>query len=140
MPDSLRARVDGAFKIKKHRAELRAPKILCVYDPKKESATLKFITQIANAVFKARTKIHLDFSATEQITAAASVLLFAEITRCQLQTCVDDVVTLDLPKTEVASNLFTSTGLLSSIRPGGACKVKGSVSARQLIPVGNRSQ
>ncbi|AIW12894.1 hypothetical protein IX91_01440 [Vibrio tubiashii ATCC 19109] len=70
---------------------------LCVYY-KQRDFTLNFLSNISSALFKHNVKVHLDLTACPNISAAALVMLFAEVSRARMALEEDDVITIELPK------------------------------------------
>ncbi|MCU7974904.1 hypothetical protein L5M43_06375 [Shewanella sp. SW36] len=110
------------------RVKIDSPQQLCIYligpdTVEKVRKTLNFFATISKICLVRREKLHIDFSNLQNFTAAASVLLFSEITRAQLVTEIADVVTFTLPKTPDVLKLFRGFGLYKAIMPGGNRKL-----------------
>lgn len=108
--------------------QLEAPREMCIYsifhlDNEIARSTLNFLNTIGELTLIHGFKLHLDFSYVANVTAAASVLIFAEISRAQLLTNQSDVITFTLPKSEVQAKLFKSSGLYKAIMPGTSRKL-----------------
>lgn len=112
----------------KDRVFFSAPTNICLYS--NYQATMEFMHRFEHAVWVNWKYVHLDFSKTEKITAAASVVLFASITRCQC--CApknrfkspDQIITFTLPESKSARYLFSQSGLWTAIRPGSDKKLE----------------
>lgn len=63
---------------------ISAPRVICFYKQNTVSESLTFIAQLYESVKQGNFPIVVDFSQTREITAAASVALFAHINRMQL--------------------------------------------------------
>ena len=114
------------------RVVLNAPKVFCIYDQETVVETLNFINQIPYVVFQSNSYLKLDFSDTEEITAAAVLILFAHVTRCQACSSKsifqfhDQVIEVVAPKNRKCRSAFVESGLWAAIRPGGIRKIDGS--------------
>ncbi|MCF9000527.1 MULTISPECIES: hypothetical protein [Pseudomonas syringae group] len=112
------------------RAIVLAPNIICLYKAEAVELTLKFFHTFEDQIFNGRAYVHLDFSRVEEISAAAALMLFAKVTRCQCTVSTlyfkdpDKVVTFTLPVNKHARSLFRDTGLYSAIKPGGYKKLQ----------------
>lgn len=60
---------------------LKLPKNFCIYDQTLTADTIKFISNLSDIGITKNSLIRIDFSNVQSITAAASVLLFSEISR-----------------------------------------------------------
>ena len=96
---------------------------LCIYDEKFRKSTIIFCNSIALALSRYEVSLLLDFSAVKSFSAAASVLVFAEITRWQLAVG-DNVLTCKLPKDKDMLAQFVSSGFWSAIKPGASRKLE----------------
>jgi anti-sigma regulatory factor (Ser/Thr protein kinase) len=107
---------------------IKAPAIICIYGVNTDNydhtnLTIKFLNTISDVTLKQNGRLHIDFSKTTRITAAASVLIFAEITRVQLFTNISDAITFNLPKDKECARLFRTSGLFKAIMPGTSRKM-----------------
>lgn len=108
---------------------IEAPGRVCLYAKADYAETLKFFDEFDRAVLVEYRYVELDFSGTEHITAAAALVLFAKVTRCQC--CLipgtfsfpSDVITVKLPENKAMKDLFVNTGLWAALRPGGVKKL-----------------
>ncbi|MCS6153651.1 ATP-binding protein [Shewanella baltica] len=108
--------------------QIQAPVEMCLYSILEGNievarSTLNFLSTIADVTLLQHGYLHLDFSLVTKITAAASVLIFAEITRAQLATNQSDVITFSLPKSLEQAKLFKASGLYKAIMPGTSRKL-----------------
>ncbi|BCV49592.1 hypothetical protein [Shewanella algae] len=108
--------------------QLEAPPEMCVYsifhrDSEIARRTLNFLNTVGELTLIHGLRLHLDFSNVINITAAASVLIFAEISRAQLITDQSNIITFSLPKSEEQEKLFKATGLYKAIMPGTSRKL-----------------
>ncbi|MDN2661819.1 hypothetical protein OW492_00340 [Psychromonas sp. 14N.309.X.WAT.B.A12] len=117
------------------RFHLTAPQTLCIYSDEIVE-TLNYLTIIGDFTINKNQPLHLDFSELENLTAAASVMLFAEITRAQLATNKHDIITLSLPVNKIQRKRFTSSGLFKAIKPGGESKLKGLIKSKNTYQSG----
>ncbi|QYJ72427.1 hypothetical protein K0H59_05050 [Shewanella sp. FJAT-51649] len=110
------------------RVQIESPQHLCVYLINQSSIdtvkkTLNFFTIISNVCLVKGRELHIDFSKLQFFSAAASVLLFAEITRVQLVTNNHDVITFTLPESGPVLRLFRNSGLNKAISAGADRKL-----------------
>lgn len=70
---------------------------LCIYYDQRDF-TLNFLSNISSAIFKHNVKVHLDLRECPHISAAALVMLFAEVSRARMVFEDDDIVTIALPE------------------------------------------
>lgn len=113
----------------KKRAEIRAPRIICIYTEEGFLETQTFVRAIEHHAFNRMEYVTVDFSNTERITAAAALYLSASITYCQncapeKITFKDQVINFKLPSKVRRKTLFMDTGLWDIIRPGGMSKLE----------------
>ncbi|WP_433690446.1 hypothetical protein [Pseudomonas monteilii] len=108
---------------------IAAPARVCLYTPDDYAETLRFFDEFDRAILVDFKYVELDFSDLESITAAAALVLFAKVTRCQC--CIPsgkfrfpgEVITVKLPSNKVVKDLFVHTGLWAALRPGGIKKL-----------------
>jgi anti-sigma regulatory factor (Ser/Thr protein kinase) len=108
------------------KERIQAPSQLCVYDRSLVDNTLAFFDRVAVAVLHEKKYVELDFSKTTRITAAAALMLFAEVTRCQNCSVLLDrtqVVRLISPADQALVKVMDSTGLSEALRPGAEKKI-----------------
>lgn len=108
---------------------VKAPEYLCLYRQKYYGPTLSFFNEFDRLVLVHGSYVVLDFSDVKELTAAASLMLFAKVTRCQC--CLPDifnyphsVVTCKLPKDKAVREVFRRSGLWAAIKPGGEGKLE----------------
>lgn len=126
--DSKKLAAKGAADFERFLIE--APDVLCLYREKYHDETLAFFDELDRSVFSDGLYVELDLSNLQNITAAAALVLFAKITRCQ--SCLpvgaflfpDQVVTLILPKDKDVRGKFVDSGLWAAIKPGGQKKLE----------------
>lgn len=110
------------------RAVIKCPENLCIYGENYQES-LDFFDKISTAVFVDCKYIKLDFSELEKITAAAAVILFAHVTRCQ--NCApleifkyrDQVVDSDFRHNKKGYEFAREIFLIDAIRQGGKGKL-----------------
>tara|TARA_R110001583_G_scaffold52051_2_gene161893 strand:- start:213 stop:1169 length:957 start_codon:yes stop_codon:yes gene_type:complete len=120
-----------SLKPKQHsegRLQITSPNELCIYFtnksfPSSAKRTINFINALSDITLKQGGKVHIDFSSLHSLTASASVLLFAEITRIQLVTDIVDVITFTWPMDEDFTKLLKTSGLYKAIIPGTHRKI-----------------
>lgn len=89
---------------------------------------MKFVSLMRDmnlAIHSQNRSVILDFSETEEMTAGAAVMLFAEVTRSQLLTGLPNVITIIRPKNPNLWGLMRNSGLWDAIKPGGEKKLQG---------------
>ena len=112
------------------RVQVKAPDVLCLYRLEFHDETLAFLDEIDTLVFNRLVYVEVDFSDVISITAAAALVLFAKITRCQ--SCLpigvfrfpDRIISIVPPKSKEVKAKFVQTGLWSAIKPGGQKKLE----------------
>lgn len=111
------------------RYSIVAPQRISLYTPEDYTETMNFFNEFDKQVMVKTNYVELDFSNTDYITAAAALVLFAKVTRCQC--CIpvgyfayaNDVISVKLPDDKVARSKFLDTGLWAAIKPGGMKKL-----------------
>ena len=112
------------------RVQVKAPEVICLYREEYHDETLAFLDEFDTYVFNDLLYVELDFSEVREITAAAALVLFAKITRCQ--SCLpvgafrfpDQVISIVPPKLKSTKAKFVATGLWAAIKPGGQKKLE----------------
>lgn len=111
------------------RYSIVAPERISLYTPEDYAETLEFFDEFDRQVLGKFNYVELDFSNTIYITAAAALVLFAKVTRCQCCLPVGyfaypgEVITVKLPDDKLARSKFLNTGLWAAIKPGGLKKL-----------------
>jgi len=111
------------------RLVIEAPERLCIYDTQTFRDTIYFLNTLDYQVLVEHQCVHLDFSKTMYFSAAAALMLFAKVTRCQCSGPLifsvnpENVVTASLPIDEKAREQMINNGLWAAIRPGGQKKL-----------------
>lgn len=95
----------------------------CIYNHEHRGDFLRFCNSIAKCLSRYDVKLHLDFSDLNYLSAAASVFLFAEITRWQLG-MGSDVINYSLPTDKDLRAYFRLSGLHEAITPGELKKLE----------------
>lgn len=113
------------------RVHISAPEAMCVYEDQYSYITYQFLEYIEKVIFIYKISLTIDFSEVKTLTAAASLLIFARITKCQM--CVNKPTAIDIiqPLDKSMKKLFSASGLWAGIKPGGISKV------RKLIDTNN---
>lgn len=108
---------------------VKSPERLCLYRAEWYDKTLAFFDEFDTLVLWHGYYVVLDFSELKELTAAASLMLFAKVTRCQC--CVpktfaypDAVVNYILPVDKAVRDVFRKSGLWAAIKPGGESKLE----------------
>ncbi|WP_375058383.1 hypothetical protein [Zobellella sp. DQSA1] len=101
---------------------LQAPARIDVYRDDLRDSTLTFLAVIAHLGLNWEVRIRVDLKGCETITAAAAVMLFAEVTRIQLATNDSEAVLVDPPEGPFRV-LFRNSGLQAGLKPGAARKL-----------------
>lgn len=78
--------------------KLTSPKTLCVYSDEHRPATLNFLNFIDVVAVKNEHELTIDLSKVVYASAAATVLLFAIVSRAQLITKVQSRIRFKFPK------------------------------------------
>lgn len=101
---------------------LRGPAKIDVYKNEYRDNTLTFLAIVAHLGLNRGLRIRIDLQECESITAAAAVMLFAEVTRIQLATNDSDAV-LVVPPEGPFRTAFRNSGLHTGLKPGAARKL-----------------
>lgn len=88
------------LKVTKKQATVIITEELCIYTPNQRDYTLNLLRLISAYAVGEWTPVHIDMTFCPKITAAASVMLFAEITRARIATDNDLIIVLKLPHEE----------------------------------------
>lgn len=112
------------------RVQVKAPEVLCIYREEYHDETLAFLDEFDTYIFNEFLYVELDLSEVKEITAAAALVLFAKVTRCQ--SCLpagayrfpDQVISIIHPKMKAVKARFVSSGLWAAIKPGGQKKLE----------------
>ena len=117
LPQTFKAEFDNG------KVNIKTPLKLCIYE-EDSFITYQFVNYIEELIFKYKIGIVIDFSQLEYISAAASLLLFAKISKCQL--CINAPNDIDIvqPVKKEIRAIFQSSGLWSGIKPGGVSKIR----------------
>ncbi|HCH1192656.1 TPA: hypothetical protein NKP78_003159 [Vibrio parahaemolyticus] len=86
------------LKVTKKKVKIVISENLCIYEPSQRDYTLNLLGLISAYAVGKWIPVHIDMSNCQRVTAAASVMLFAEISRARIATENDDIVTLDFPE------------------------------------------
>lgn len=104
--------------------EIKAPKTLCIYDEKHILKTLNFISELYRlAEDETVSFVKIDFSDTEQITAAASVILFANISYLQILKKNSGFFIFNTKKSTIHHSVFIRGKLLRTLMAGSVSKL-----------------
>mgnify|MGYP001083307835 FL=1 len=103
---------------------IESPDILCVYDETASYQTYQFVKYIEKVIFEYETNLKISFKKLKTMTAAASLLVFARITKCQLSISQPNSLEVELPEDKDVRRLFTESGLWNGIKSGGVSKVR----------------
>jgi len=113
------------------RVYLKAPKEFCIYPTNKNHIgcnakvknTFEYLEWVHKLMYEYGELLHLDFSDLERLGSAASVILFAEITKAQLISEYEEIVIFTLPNDDSVKSLFRKTDFQKAISPGGHRKL-----------------
>lgn len=86
------------LKVTKKKVTIVISEDLCIYVPSQRDYTLNLLGLISAYAVGQWIPVHIDMSNCQRVTAAASVMLFAEISRARIATENDDIITLSLPE------------------------------------------
>ncbi len=125
-------------KFENKRIHFYAPLTLCVYDDESSYITYQFIEYIEDLVFKHGIPITIDFSRLVTLSAAASLLVFAKITKCQICIIEPNAIEIVPPTNKETRSLFTSSGLWNGIKPGGISKIRKLIDNNNQYMSGSR--
>jgi hypothetical protein len=115
--------------VSKERIPIHAPPAICLYDPERYEKTVTFYDDFEKEIFHNFNYVHIDLTNTTFISAAAALMLFAKITRCQcwapkeLFSNPDQIITISLPNHKETRKKIIDSGLWAAIKPGGQRKL-----------------
>ena len=102
---------------------INSPKYLCFYDPNTVESTIDFFNRLEHFSKIDGIRVLLDFSALEDMTAAAAAYLFSIISAHHVY--IDSYMySVNLPKDKRMKDLFIISGLRDALRNGGENKLK----------------
>lgn len=107
---------------------VKSPDHICLYRAEHANETMDFLTKIDNFHYE-RKEFCIDFSSCLSVSAAAAVMTFAKITRCQIMAdsgyanVSHQSIKILFPKDKSAKKLFVSSGFFDAIKPGGIKKL-----------------
>lgn len=103
---------------------IKAPSVLCIYNEKYIVNTLNFISELYTSAMNERvTSVKIDFTNTEQITAAAAVMLFAHINHLQTLKGNAGFFTFDTKNSLIHNAIFIRGQLLKTLMAGSRKKL-----------------
>lgn len=111
------------FSLSSSRVEIFSPEYIDIYKDENRYSTLCFINSISHLIFRFNLSIHINFSNLKGMSAAASVMLFSEITTSQIITKQPNVITFTQPSDKNAKAIFSDFDFYKAIRPGTIKKV-----------------
>lgn len=119
------------------RIVVSVPTNVCVY---KDNGYLTYllIEYIEKITLDYNKPITVDFSQVTNLTAAASLLMFAVITKCQICRIDPDIINVVLPIDKNMRTLFIESGLWNGIKPGGISKVRKLIDANNQYLSGSK--
>ncbi len=104
---------------------VKAPKILCIYNENYIIDTLNFISQLYTLTANEKIPfVKIDFSNTEEITAAAAVMIFAHINHLQLLKGNAGFFVFDTKRSPIHNGIFIRGQLLKTLMAGSVKKLK----------------
>ncbi|EOG8130228.1 hypothetical protein G3W18_10600 [Klebsiella pneumoniae] len=119
--------------------KLVCPKRLCVYSDDDRLATLNFLKMIDLIVIKNDGELTIDLSSVDYASAAATVLLFAIVSRAQLLTKSPGKIRFKFPKKEENPNghrWIVSTGLSAALVSNTLAKLEKLTDEKRLYQSG----
>ncbi len=122
-----------------NRIIIHSPADLCIYEDKWSYITYQFLEYIQKVIFEYKIAITINFNELNNLTAAASLLIFAKITKCQI--CVVDPSAIDVipPKDKDTKRLFSASGLWAGVKPGGISKIRKLIDSNNQYMSGSNS-
>lgn len=133
LPQAFNARIEN------NRVFIDAPFVLCIYDDKFSYQTYRFVSLIQEYILVSNASVTVDLSDLQHFSAAASLLLFAKISKCQMS--VNDPSKLDIifPKDKEVNKLMVGCGLWGSIKPGGIGKIRRLIDTNNQYLTGSKN-
>jgi hypothetical protein len=119
-------------KNKHRRLVLTSPRKLCLYDHASCDRSARYLASIVRTAVEGR-HITVDLTLLDTYTAAAGLLLFANITAAQLITEKPDVVEVIQPHNRATRRMIVDTGLFQACRPGGSDRIDRLWSSKSLF-------
>ncbi|EHS1185293.1 hypothetical protein KVQ64_003608 [Vibrio vulnificus] len=116
MTDSLskfRDRLDKELKIRKTKdyVSLKVTSKLCIYQSRDRDYTLNVMKNVSGFAVGEKIPVHIDLRSCPGVTAAAMVMLFAEVSRARLVTEVHGIIKIFFPpKGTAIRKLFQQSG------------------------------
>ena len=99
-----------------NRTVLKPPPVLCLYDPRFREQTTHFLESIFQYCARQERLLHLDFSEVVNLSAAACLVLFANISSSLILTGYRHAITLTLPRPPKARAQLLGSGLARAIK------------------------
>ncbi|MCI1678990.1 MAG: hypothetical protein LKK36_14975 [Ewingella americana] len=115
---------------------LKAPPNLCIYQPKLRYETLNFIREIDRVIYKQGSNVKVDLTEVTFASAAASVLLFAVLSRAQFLMGDSLLIRILLPKKSTNSQGYrwiVSTGLGKALLANSSEKLEALVNEKRYF-------
>ncbi|PSU24474.1 hypothetical protein CTM97_00580 [Photobacterium phosphoreum] len=109
------------------RTKITPPQNLCIYNAAFHIETYDFFEKINIAVFTRHELVTIDLTSVKIITAAASVLLFATVSTCQLSMNNANQIRCIFPrsdKNETGHRYIVKTGLARALHSGSVDKLE----------------
>lgn len=130
---------EATYDESEHRISISSPDVLCVYTKENSYVTYRFVQYIETVIFEYGLAINISFKELKSITAAASLLVFARITKCQLCLKLPTDLSIITPDDKGMKQLFSNSGFWSGIKPGGVSKIRKLIDSNNQYMSGSNS-
>ena len=110
--------------IDNNRVFITSPSTLCVYNENFSYQTYRFVSLIQDYIIKHNVKLTVNLKSLEYFTAAASLLLFAKITTCQMAVKDPSYIDIIFPVNKTVHKMMVECGLWGGIKQGGISKIR----------------
>jgi len=111
-------------KVKDGKVYVESPKVMCVYSAESAYMTYEFLSLIESYVFDYNVGVTISFENLEYFSAAASLLIFATVSKCQIGVKDHSKIEVLFPKNDAVLKLMASSGLKLALKQGGIAKVR----------------
>jgi hypothetical protein len=130
-----------AFKaeLNNNRISIKSPEKLCIYEDQWSYITYQFLDYIHKVIFEYKISLTVDFSDLKNLSAAASLLVFARITKCQICIHEPSAIKVIPPEDKEARKMFTQSGLWAGVKSGGISKVRKLIDSNNQYMSGSNA-
>ncbi|PHR83767.1 MAG: hypothetical protein COA59_10405 [Colwellia sp.] len=118
LPKAFKAYIDN------NRVFISSPATLCIYDKNHSYLTYQFVSLIQDYIIKYNVALTIDLISLKNFTAAASLLLFAKVTKCQMAVKDPSHVEVVFPVDKAVNKMMVDCGLWGGIKQGGISKIR----------------